>query len=116
MIVNSINKAIIKTFLLFIWISVHAMSFGAGGETEKRPNLLIIMTDQQRFDALSFAGNTVLETPNLDRLGKEGAWFRNAYTPCAVCAPARASILTGCRVANTGVISNFNNLWFKDFT
>jgi arylsulfatase A-like enzyme len=73
---------------------------------ERPLNLLFIMTDQQRFDALSFAGNDILETPNLDRLAREGAWFKNAYTPCAVCVPARASILTGHRVASTGVISN----------
>ena len=72
----------------------------------KPPNLLFIMTDQQRFDALSYAGNTVLETPNMDRLAKEGVFFKNAYTQCAVCTPARASILTGYTVANTKVISN----------
>jgi arylsulfatase A-like enzyme len=75
-------------------------------DSEIPPNLLFLMTDQQRFDALSFAGNSILETPNLDRLAKEGVWFKNAYTPCAVCVPARASILTGCNVANTGVVSN----------
>lgn len=69
-------------------------------------NLLFIMSDQQRYDALSIAGNTVLETPNLDRLAKEGAWFRNAYSPCAVCAPARSSILTGHTVENTGMRRN----------
>lgn len=71
-----------------------------------RPNLLFIMTDQQRSDALSIAGNTVLETPNLDRLAKQGAWFENAYTPCAVCGPARSSILTGCTVENTNMRTN----------
>ena len=49
----------------------------------KKQNLLFILTDQQRYDALSIAGNSVLKTPNLDRLAKEGAFFRNAYTPCA---------------------------------
>jgi arylsulfatase A-like enzyme len=71
-----------------------------------KPNLLFIMTDQQRSDALSIAGNTVLETPNLDRVAKQGAFFRNAYTPCAVCAPARASILTGYIVEHTGAKTN----------
>lgn len=89
---------------------IQAMSLAGCGSKqeveEKRPNLLFIMTDQQRFDALSFAGNDILETPNMDRLAKEGVWFRNAYTPCAVCVPARASILTGHVVANTGVTSN----------
>jgi arylsulfatase A-like enzyme len=71
-----------------------------------KPNLLFIMTDQQRSDALSIAGNTVLETPNLDRLAKQGAYFKNAYTPCAVCCPARSSILTGYTVENTRMRTN----------
>jgi len=78
-------------------------SFESKGD---KHNLLFIMTDQQRSDALSIAGNTVLETPNLDRLAKQGAFFRNAYTPCAVCAPARASILTGHIVEHTGAKTN----------
>ena len=64
------------------------------------------MTDQQRFDALSYAGNEVLHTPNMDRLAREGVWFQNAHTQCAVCVPARAAMLTGHTVANTKVISN----------
>ncbi len=83
-----------------------SMASGPSSDEKKPPNLLFIMTDQQRFDALSYAGNTVLETPNMDRLAKEGVYFKNAYTQCAVCTPARASILTGCTVANTKVISN----------
>ncbi len=62
----------------------------------KRPiNLLFIITDQQRWDALGCMGNTVLKTPNLDRLAREGARFTNFYTACPVCVPARTSILTG---------------------
>ena len=53
-------------------------SFRSKGD---KPNLLFIMTDQQRSDALSIAGNTVLDTPNLDRLAKQGDYFENAYTP-----------------------------------
>jgi len=51
------------------------ISQGAIAKKEQKPNLLFIMTDQQRFDALSIAGNTVLKTPNLDRLAKQGAWL-----------------------------------------
>lgn len=58
-------------------------------------NVLFILTDQQRFDALSRAGNRELQTPNLDRLARSGAYFLNAYSPSPVCAPARVSILTG---------------------
>lgn len=73
---------------------------------QKKPNLLFIMTDQQRFDALSLAGNKVLKTPNLDRLAKQGAWFRHAYSQCAVCAPTRASMLTGRTVENHQILTN----------
>jgi len=76
------------------------------GSKGSKPNLLFLMTDQQRFDALSYAGNETLHTPHMDRLAREGVWFENAHTQCAVCVPARASMLTGHTVANTKVISN----------
>jgi arylsulfatase A-like enzyme len=89
---------LLATFLLLV-TKIHA-------QTAQKPNLLFIITDQQRYDAMSIAGNTVLKTPNLDRLAQRGARFKNAYTPCAVCGPARASILTGRTVENTGVLTN----------
>ncbi len=55
---------------------------GLEAKKGQKKNLLFIMTDQQRYEALSIAGNTILETPNLDHLAKEGAYFKNAYTPC----------------------------------
>jgi arylsulfatase A-like enzyme len=82
--------------------------FSAKKEVPK-PNLLFIMTDQQRADALGIAGNTILKTPNLDRLAKQGAYFRNTYTQCAVCAPARAVMLTGHTVENNGIRTN--SIW-----
>lgn len=82
-------------------------------EAQKK-NLLFIMTDQQRYDALSIAGNTVLETPNLDRLARQGAYFTNAYTPCAVSCPARSSILTGFTVENTGMRTNGKAYYHKE--
>src|SRR5438105_78164 len=71
-----------------------------------RPNLLFIMTDQQRSSALGCAGNGILKTPNLDRLAREGVLYRNAITPCPVCVPARTSILTGKSMQTTGVDNN----------
>jgi arylsulfatase A-like enzyme len=82
------------------------LSESPGGAPHRKPNLLLIMTDQQRFDALSLAGNSILQTPHLDRLGREGAYFKRAITPCPVCAPARTSILTGCSIEHTGVRTN----------
>lgn len=69
-------------------------------------NLLFIITDQQRFDALGCAGNPVLKTPNLDRLAREGARFANAYSSCPVCVPARMVILSGRTIASSRVMLN----------
>lgn len=98
-------KTKLITFGLFIILHWSVNSFAK--EKSEKLNLLFIMTDQQRFDALGKAGQfAFLKTPNLDRLASEGAWFTNAYSPCAVCAPSRTSILTGLAVENHGVKTN----------
>lgn len=61
----------------------------------KRPNFLIVLTDQQRFDTIAAAGYPWMKTPNLDRLVHEGCLFKNAYTPNPICVPARYDMLTG---------------------
>jgi hypothetical protein len=53
-------------------------------------NVLMIISDQHRSDALSEAGNTVIHTPNLDKLAQEGVRFTKAYTICPVCVPSRS--------------------------
>jgi arylsulfatase len=60
-----------------------------------RPNVLLICTDQQRYDSLGCYGNIHAQTPNVDQLAREGIVFGQCYTPSPVCAPARASLLTG---------------------
>jgi arylsulfatase len=60
-----------------------------------KPNILFICTDQHRFDVLGCYGNPHVKTPNIDRLAAEGVLFERCYTPNPVCAPTRASILTG---------------------
>ncbi len=69
-----------------------------------RPNLLLIMTDQQRGDCMGCAGHPVLETPYLDQLAAEGTRFACAYTAVPSCLPARASLLTGMDQWHTGVL------------
>ena len=72
--------------------------------SDARPNLLLIMTDQQRGDCLSIDGHPVLQTPNMDSLGAGGARFRRGYTTCPSCVPARRSILTGQYPATHGMV------------
>ncbi|WP_328999578.1 sulfatase-like hydrolase/transferase [Kribbella sp. NBC_00709] len=59
------------------------------------PNVLLLCTDQQRFSALGAYGNDEIETPNLDRLAAQGVVFENCYVQSPVCAPSRASLMTG---------------------
>ena len=77
---------------------------------ETSPNILMIMTDQQRFDSLSCYGNTAIRTPNLDRLARSGVLFERCYVNNPVCTPSRASILTGKPLAGHGVFQLHDNL------
>ena len=62
---------------------------------QARPNIILIMCDQMRWDAAGFAGSSIVQTPHLDRLAQSGVCFENAYCASPVCSPARASWLTG---------------------
>ena len=73
------------------------------------PNVVVIMTDDQRADQMSCAGHPFLRTPQLDRLAKEGVMFRNAFTTTSLCSPSRASFLSGVYAHTHGVFDNFTD-------
>lgn len=74
---------------------------------EKRPNILFILTDDHRWDAMGFTGAyPFLETPNMDRLCSEGAYIKNAFVTLSMCGPSRASFLTGMYPHRHGVKDN----------
>jgi choline-sulfatase len=72
----------------------------------KRPNILFLMTDQQRFDTIAALGNRDIYTPHLDRLVARGLAFTNAYSTCPVCVPARYTVMSGYEPPTTGVWKN----------
>ncbi|MCC6697127.1 MAG: sulfatase-like hydrolase/transferase [Candidatus Hydrogenedentes bacterium] len=72
----------------------------------RRPNVLFIMTDQQRADTIASLGNAAIHTPNFDRLVARGVTFTNGYSTCPVCVPSRLTIRTGCEPPTTGTYSN----------
>lgn len=76
----------------------------------KRPNIVFFMTDDQRWDGMSCAGNPVLKTPNMDRIAAEGIRFENMFVTTSLCGPSRASFLTGKYVHNHGVRRNGGEL------
>ena len=71
-----------------------------------QPNILYVMTDQQRFDTIAALGNADVYTPNLDRLVRRGVTFTNAYSTCPVCVPARYTVRTGCEPPTMRIFSN----------
>jgi len=73
---------------------------------EDRPNVVFILTDDQRFDALGCLGHPLCVTPNLDRLRREGVLFKNAFVTTSLCSPARACFLTGTYAHTNGVFDN----------
>ena len=73
-----------------------------------KPNILLLMTDQQRWDAMGCSGDWV-QTPNLDRIAGEGVRFNNCVTTSPVCVPTRLSLATGLYPHNTGVWSNMKH-------
>ncbi len=73
-----------------------------------KPNILLIVADQQRYDCIGESGVCPVKTPNINRLGKEGIWFSNAFTAIPLCCPARQAILNGQRPEVFGALWNFN--------
>ena len=71
------------------------------------PNIILIMTDQQRADSIGALGAPWMKTPNLDRLIEEGTRFTNCFVTSPVCVGARASLFNGMYPHATGIYSNF---------
>lgn len=75
-----------------------------------QPNVLLVLCDQMRADAMGCMGNDAVRTPTLDRIASEGRLFTRAYSPDPVCSPTRGSILTGCYPHVHGEIENHMRL------
>jgi arylsulfatase A-like enzyme len=98
---------------LWSWITLFALLalplIGAGQSssvTASRPNIVFILVDDLRWDELGIAGHPFIKTSNIDRIGREGARFRNAFMTTPLCSPSRASFLTGQYAHTHGIIDN----------
>ncbi|SVC21154.1 uncharacterized protein METZ01_LOCUS274008, partial [marine metagenome] len=74
--------------------------------TDSRPNIIFIITDQQRYDTVNALGFPYVDTPHMDRLVREGVAFTHCYVASASCASARASLFTGYYPHTTGILKN----------
>lgn len=75
-------------------------------ETAPRPNIIFVLVDDLRWDALGCMGHPIAKTPNIDRIAKEGALFKNFFVSIPLCSPSRGSFLTGQYPHTTGVTDN----------
>jgi len=93
-----------KLFLILFMVG----SFGSLLAENKleRPNVIFILTDQWRASALGYAGNDIVQTPQLDKFANEAVNFKNAVSVLPVCTPYRASLMTGRYPTNTGMFIN----------
>ena len=85
-------------FLLIITMGLICSDLGAQKTPKQdanKPNIIFILTDDQRFDAIGYAGNKFVKTPEMDALAKSGTYFNTAIVTTPICAASRASILTG---------------------
>ncbi len=78
----------------------------AAAQGNKRPNVLILMVDEMRWDCLGVAGHPIVATPNLDKLARQGCYFPRTYTVSPVCSPARMSLFSGRYRQVHGVVRN----------
>ncbi|MDH4110240.1 MAG: sulfatase [Gammaproteobacteria bacterium] len=95
-----------RAMLLVVFIGYCCAVQAAEPAADARPNVVVIVVDDLRFDEFGAAGHPYLETPSIDRLAAEGAMFTEGIHAVALCSPNRASILTGQYPTRHGIIDN----------
>ncbi|WP_035658939.1 sulfatase family protein [Flavobacterium seoulense] len=95
-----------KNIVLLCLLSLINTPLVSRAQTTERPNILLIMTDQQTADAMSIAGNKYLQTPAMDKLAQNGVRFTKAYCAQPLCTPSRTSIISGKMPYETGFVGN----------
>ncbi|MGS2722596.1 sulfatase-like hydrolase/transferase [Porticoccus sp. GXU_MW_L64] len=88
------NRAFIEKLLCGVAIAATSL-FSALGTAAEKPNLIVILTDDQGYEDVGFNGSKDIKTPHIDRIANEGVRFTNGYVSYSVCGPSRAGLLTG---------------------
>lgn len=103
-------------FLIFLLLGTSFVLGEVERDQNKRPDILFILLDDLRWDAMSFMGHPYIETPNIDKLRQKGAWMQNAFVTTSICCPSRATFLTGTLASRHGVIDNETAEYNPDIT
>ena len=89
-----------------LWLTLAQALLLAAPAEQSRPNILFIFSDDHATGAISAYGSRLIQTPNIDRIAREGALFRNCFCTNSICGPSRAVILTGKHSHLNGFIDN----------
>lgn len=96
-----------KYSLITICFLIFCLGFSSlKAQSDSKPNIIFIMSDDHAYQAISAYDNTLIETPNIDRIAKKGMLFTNASVTNSICAPSRATILTGKHSHLNGKVDN----------
>ncbi len=96
------HSTVVRSLAILFALSVSAAAEAIAASAD-RPNVLLILVDDLSWSDLGYNGSEVYETPNVDRLSKQGMMFTDFYSAGPVCSPTRASIMTGKYPARTGI-------------
>jgi arylsulfatase A-like enzyme len=99
-------KKLIFHFLPIVLLLIALSCIGVKEEKNRRPNIIFVMSDDHAYQAISAYDNTLIETPNIDRIAQMGMLFTQASVTNSICAPSRATILTGKHSHINGKIDN----------
>lgn len=91
---------------LSVLVGASLLTSAGSAAAPDRPNILLVVVDDLRFDDFGAAGHPFARTPNIDRLAREGAQFRNMFAVTPLCSPSRASIVTGQYTRHHGILDN----------
>lgn len=93
----------IKPFFLYLIVVLLVAGCQKAQLQDTRPNVIIILTDDQGYHDMGCAGNEMMVTPNIDKMAAEGIRFTDCYAAAATCTPSRAGLLTGCYPPRVGL-------------
>jgi len=90
----------------FLLLYAFALLLAGCGKADLRPNMVVVLIDDMRWDEYGAAGHNYIQTPNIDRLAREGVRFTNAFATTPLCSPSRACFLTGQYAHHNGIVDN----------
>ena len=103
------KKSFVIPALILISMLAGINSLTAQNTIKTKPNILVVITDDQRFGTIHALGNNEIITPNMDKLASKGVLFTNAHCQVPICGPSRASIMTGLRPSTTGIYGQIDD-------